>query len=124
MQRKPLEYKSWHHPTSSSTLCRTPHLNNKQNKNTNPVTSRQEYHLTQPCPSEEKQTKTKKTIDKTKQQQQQQQNSAQISPYTKCTQTTGPTLGGQKPKGRKTSTFFKERIQLSLKPGKRRAQTQ
>ena len=27
--------------------------------------------------------------------------SAQISPYTKFTQTTGPTLGGQKPKGRK-----------------------
>ena len=32
------------------------HLNNKQNKNTNPVISRQDYHLTQPCPSEEKQT--------------------------------------------------------------------
>ena len=42
-------------------------------------------------------------------------NSAQISPYTKLTQTTGPTLGGQKPKGRKNST---------LKPGKRRPQTQ
>ena len=36
----------------------------------------------------------------------------------KLTQTLGPTLGGQKPKGRKNSTFFKERIQLSLKPGK------
>ena len=36
----------------------------------------------------------------------------------KLTQTTAPTLGGQKPKGRKNSTFFKERIQLSLKPGK------
>jgi len=42
-------------------------------------------------------------------------NSAQISPYKKLTQTTGPTLGGQKPKGRKNST---------LKPGKRRPQTQ
>ncbi len=42
-------------------------------------------------------------------------NSAQISPYMKLTQTTGPTLGGQKPKGRKNST---------LKPGKRRPQTQ
>jgi len=31
------------------------------------------------------------------------QNSAQISPYTKITQTTGPTLGGQKPKGRNNS---------------------
>jgi len=42
-------------------------------------------------------------------------NSAQISPYTKLTQTPGPTLGGQKSKGRKNST---------LKPGKRRPQTQ
>ena len=33
----------------------------------------------------------------------------------KLTQTIGPTLGGQKPKGRKTST---------LNPGKRRPQTQ
>jgi len=56
--------------------------------------------LTQPCPPEEKQT-TK--------------NSAQISPYMKLTQTTGPTLGVQKPKGRKNST---------LKPGERRPQTQ
>ena len=45
----------------------------------------------------------------------QTKNSAQISPYTKLLQTTGPTLGGQKPKGRKNST---------LKPGKRRPQTQ
>jgi len=43
-----------------------------------------------------------------------QKNSAQISLY-KITQTTGPTLGGQKPKGRKDST---------LKPGKGRPQTQ
>ena len=43
------------------------------------------------------------------------QNSAQISPYTKLTQTTGPTLAGQKQKGKKNST---------LKPGKRRPQTQ
>ena len=34
-------------------------------------------------------------------------NSAQFSPYRKLTQTTGPILGGQKPKGRKNSTFFK-----------------
>ena len=47
--------KTWHHPTTCSTLCRAPHLNNKQNKNTSPIISRQEYHLTQPCPSEEKQ---------------------------------------------------------------------
>ena len=42
-------------------------------------------------------------------------NSAQISPYKKLTQTTGPTLGGQKPNRRKNST---------LKPGKSRPQTQ
>ena len=77
--------------------------------NTNQIISRQEYHLTQPCPSEEKQTN---------------KNSAQISPYMKLTKTTGPALGGQKPKGRKNSNFVKERIQLSLKPGKRRPQTQ
>ena len=47
-QRKPLEYNSRHHPTNSSTLWRRPHLNNKQNKNTNPIISRQDYHLTQP----------------------------------------------------------------------------
>ena len=33
-----------------------PHLNNKQSENTNPIISRQGYHLTQPHPSEEKQT--------------------------------------------------------------------
>ena len=37
-----------------------PHLNNKQNKNTNPIISRQDYLLTQPCPSEEKQTDKQK----------------------------------------------------------------
>ena len=36
-----------------------PHLNNKQNKNTDPIISRQDYHLTQPCPSEKKQTNKK-----------------------------------------------------------------
>ena len=36
----------------------------------------------------------------------------------KLTQTTEPILAGQKPKGRENSIFFKERIQLSLKPGK------
>jgi len=91
----------WHHSTTSSTYTsKTLHINNKQNKNTNPIFSRQDYHLIQPCPLEKnKQTK----------------NSAQIPPYTKLTQTTGPTLAGQKPKGRKNST---------LKPGKRRLETQ
>jgi len=40
---------------------------------------------------------------------------SKISPYMKLTQTTGPTLGGKKPKGRKNST---------LKHGKKRPQTQ
>jgi len=83
-QRKPLEYKTCHHPITSSTLCRRPSLNNKQNKNTNSITSRQNYHLIELCPSEKKKTK----------------NSAQISRYTKLTQATGQTLGGQKRKGR------------------------
>ena len=42
-------------------------------------------------------------------------NLAEISPYTTLTQTTAPTLGGQKPKGRKNS---------ALKPGKRIPQIQ
>ena len=54
--KEPLEYKTQHHPNTSSTLCRMPHLNNKQNKNKNLIISRQDSHLTQPCPSEEKQT--------------------------------------------------------------------
>ena len=41
-------------------------------------------------------------------------NTAQISAYKKLRETTGPTLGGQEPKGKKNST---------LKPGKRRPQT-
>ena len=44
-----------------------------------------------------------------------QTKTAQISPCKKLTQTRGPTLGGQKPKGRNNST---------LKSGKRRPQTQ
>ena len=82
-QRKPLEYKTQHHPSTRRTLSVTPHLNNKQNKNTNPIISRQGYHLTQPCPSEEKQTN---------------KNSAQTLHYTKLTQTTGPGLEGRNQK--------------------------
>ena len=59
-QRKPPEYNSQHHPTTSSNLWRTPHLNNKQNKNTNQIIIRQDYQLTQACPSEEKQTNKQK----------------------------------------------------------------
>ena len=96
-QKKSLEYKTWHHPTTISTLCRTPHLNNKQNKNTNPI---KQIGLPphSALPSRGK-------INK----------NSQISPYRKLTQTTAPTLEGQKPKGRKNST---------LKPGKRRPKKQ
>jgi len=87
--------------TASSTLFRMPHPNNKQDKNRSPIFNRQEYHLIQPYQSEGK--TNKQTNKKT----------AQISLYTKLTQTNGSTLGGQKPKGRKNST---------LKPGKRRLQ--
>ena len=52
------------------------------------------------------------------------QKLAQISLCKKLTQTTGPTLGRQKSKGKKNSTFFNKRIQLSLKSGKRRPKTQ
>ena len=45
-------------------------------------------------------------------------NSAQILPYAKLTQTTGPILGGQKSKEKRNSTLIKERIQISLMPGK------
>ena len=100
-QRKPLEYKTRHHPTTRSTLYRKPHLNNKQNNNTNPAdritTSLSVAHLRE----------NKQTNKQTK--------TTQIAPYMKLTQTTGPALGGQKPKGRKNSTF---------KAGKRRPQTQ
>ena len=44
-----------------------------------------------------------------------QANKQKLSTNLKLIQTTGPALGGQKPKGRKNST---------LKPGKRRPQTQ
>ena len=84
-----------------------PHLNNKQSKNTNLITRRQDYHLTQPCPSEEKQTNIQK--------KEKQKTSTQVLPYMKFTQTTGANLGEQKPKGRKNST---------LKPGEKRPQTQ
>ena len=40
------------------------HLNNKQNKNINPIISRQYYHVTQPCPSGEKKKNKKKTQHK------------------------------------------------------------
>ena len=59
------------HPVQDSAS----NLNNKENKNTSQIISRQNNHLTQPYPSEEKQTN---------------KNSVQVSPYTKLTQTTRP----------------------------------
>ena len=40
------------------------HLNNKPNKNTDLIISRQDYHLTQSCPSEEKQTNRQTKLSK------------------------------------------------------------
>ena len=76
-QRKPLEYKTQHHPTTSSTLCRTPHLSNKRKIQTQSSVDRSTTSL-----SLAYNRKTNKI-------------SAQISPYMKLTQTTGPTLGGR-----------------------------
>ena len=55
----PREYQIVRTPTKETTwiqdLYRTTNLNNKQNKNINPIISRQDYHLIQSWPSEEKQ---------------------------------------------------------------------
>ena len=108
----PLEYKTQHYSTTSSTLCRTPHLNTKQSKTTNPFISIQDYHLTpQLCPSEEKGTNKQTKIST---------NHNLDKPYTNHS----TNLRRAEPNGRKYSTFFKERIQCPLKPGKRRPQTQ
>ena len=65
-----------HHPT---TVCRMPHLSHKQNKNTDQIISRRDYH---PLANQRKNKQANK-------------NAAQISFYMKLTQTTGPNLGGQ-----------------------------
>ena len=57
-QRKPLEYKIQHQPTTSSTLCRMPHLNNKHK--CKPNHQQTGLQLTRPCPPEEKQTNKRK----------------------------------------------------------------
>ena len=62
--KETLEYKTQHNPATSSTLCKTSHLNSKQNKNTNPIISRQDHYLTHPCPSEEKETNKQQTQHK------------------------------------------------------------
>ena len=98
------------HPAASSTLCRMPHLNNKQKKNTNPSSADRIITSLSSAHQRKNKTKLKKKL-------------AQISPYfeaytnpfVKLAQTTGPTLGGQTPKGKKNST---------LRSGKRRPQIQ
>ena len=62
-----------------------PHLNNKQNKNTNPVISRQDLPPHSVLPIRGKTNR----------------NSAQISPYTKLTQTTGTSDSGAETKRKK-----------------------
>ena len=87
---KPLEYKIQHHPTTSSTLFRTPHLNNKQKYKPNHQQTGLPPHSALLIRG-----KTNKQTNKKAQHK---------SPYMKFTQTTGPTLGGKKPKKRKNST--------------------
>ena len=101
LTREPPEYKAQHHPTTSSTLCRTPHTNTNKTKY---KPNHQQTGLPPPSALPIRGKASKQT----------NRNSAQISSYKKLTQTAGPTLGGQKPKGRKNST---------LKSGKRRTQT-
>ena len=75
-----------------------PHLNNKQKKNTNPSSADRIITSLSSAHQRKNKTKLKKKL-------------AQISPYfeaytnpfVKLAQTTGPTLGGQKPKRRKNS---------------------
>ena len=99
---KPPEYKICHHPTTSSTLCGTFHQSNNNNNKIQTQSSADRITTSLSLAYQRKNKQTNKS-------------SAQISPYRKLTQTTGQTLGGQKPKGRKSST---------LRPGKRRPQTQ
>ena len=91
---------TWQNPTTSSSLCGTPHLNNKQTKKYKPNHQQTGLAPHSAWPSEEKQA-SKQT----------KKNSAQISPYRKLTQTTRPTLGRKKQKGKKNS---------SLKPGEKK----
>ena len=103
-RREPPEYKTQHHPATRSTLCSTPHLNGKQSKNTNPTISRQD----DPSLSLALQRKNKQT----------NKNSAQRSPYRKLTQTTEPTLRGQKPKEERIQPSSRKEFNFPLSLGK------
>ena len=78
--------------TLGGTQCRAPHPNNKQDKNTKPISQQDSHrqpqicHLTQPDQSEgKKKKKKKKNPLPTKMQ-------AQVTPNTKTAQTTWPSL--------------------------------
>ena len=104
-QRKLLEYNTWHHPTTSSKMCKKPHLNDKQQTNKKykpnhqqtglPVCCQDSLSLALLTASAVRITSALPIWGKTN------RNSAQISPYMKLTQTIGPILGGNKSKGRK-----------------------
>ena len=80
---KPLEYKTQHHPTTSSTLCRVLNIwtTNKTKKQTQSSADR----ITTSLSLAHQRKKTNK-------------NSTQILPYKKLTQTTGPNLEGRNQK--------------------------
>ena len=91
---KPLEHKTRRHTTTSTTLGRTSHLNNIQSK-IQTLSSATGFPPDSALPIRVK-TTNKKTQRKSH-----------------PTQTPGPTLGGQKLKGRKNSTLL-----ISHKPGR------
>jgi len=81
--RTPTEETTWiqdqHHPNTSSTLCRMPHLNNNQKKKKKETQFSADKITTSLSLAHQR-----KTNKQTK--------TAQISPYEKLTQTNGPTL--------------------------------
>ena len=87
---KPLEYKTQHHPTTSSNPVKDTSSKQQTEQKYKPNHQKAGLPPHSALPIKEKQTN---------------KNSAQISPYMKLTQTTGPTLGGQNQK--------EERIQPS-----------
>ena len=87
--RQPPVYKTQHHSTASGILCKTLHSNNKTKMQTQ--SSADSLNPTH-------QIKKKNSPPPTRMQ-------AKVMPYRKLSQTTGPTLPGQKPKGKKNSTL-------------------
>ena len=78
-----------HHPITNSTLSSLPHVNNKQAK----IQSQSSADRITISLSLVPRGKTSK------------QKLSRKTPYMKLAQTTGPNLGGHKPKGRNNSTF-------------------